>query len=544
MKTKISVFFICMLFFTSTIVLGSTDNQEKNGIEDFIINLDAPDDFELDAYCGGYAPWEDFYRIQIDSEGHGTYSIEYADDRDTGYFTEIDQFDLNQNELNQLWEEIVNNDFFNLNEVYSESDLFPGQDIEISGGTLANIFIIGNGIEHMVETRHIGVPDFDNIMFAINSVTPSDYDLYYNGLNNAPPFTPSPPSGSTDGNYRKEHTYTTIAIDLDQDDLYYQFDWGDGEISNWIGPFGPGEIATATHKWNEQGEYNVSVQAKDDPNGDGDLSDGIESGWSEPLPVTMPRAKTYSSKLLLLQYIISKFPVFNYLLGLFTNDYPQFKIQSVDPPPHPPNEVKYIPKCKIKITVHIQIWGEGASDKLASDMETAIENKLNKDKNGKPWKLKCPKDECKKTEPGCSVEIDVDIKNRGKTRPETGNGYHTWWVAPAKKSGTMNLNGDRFVSETFVVDLDKSDNIVDWPRPNDSTSNSPGNPGIIHNGGTWVNVHADDRVGTWAHELLHCLGLADKYTETWTDTDGDNQRDANEVTATPKKGHKMILWLM
>ena len=37
---------------------------------------------------------------------------------------------------------------------------------------------------------------------------------------------------------------------------------------------------------------------------------------------------------------------------------------------------------------------------------------------------------------------------------------------------------------------------------------------------------------------MHCLGLADKYDEEWTDTDGDGFRDAGEVNATPKDGHK------
>ena len=261
MKSKIMSILVVMLFIASAVinVIGGTDvNASHHNINEVVnekFDLGHPSDFEVDAYCGGFTLWTDLYRIQIDSQGHGVYSICYAEDRDTADFTEIIQFNLDQNEMNQLWDEIVNNDFFNLNESYSESDIFPDTDIQISGGTFANIIITANGEQHVVETQHIDVPEFDNIMMAINSVTPGDNDLFYNGLLNIPPFTPASPSGPTSGNYRQEHTYVTSAFDIDLDDLYYRFDWGDGEISDWMGPFEPLEIASLNHKWSRKGDY-------------------------------------------------------------------------------------------------------------------------------------------------------------------------------------------------------------------------------------------------------------------------------------------------
>ena len=76
--------------------------------------LDYPDDFELDAYGGGFPPWTEWYRIQIDNEGNGIYSTLYAGDRETSDFTLIDEFELTENEMNQLWNEFESNDFFNL----------------------------------------------------------------------------------------------------------------------------------------------------------------------------------------------------------------------------------------------------------------------------------------------------------------------------------------------------------------------------------------------------------------------------------------------
>jgi hypothetical protein len=62
------------------------------------------------------------------------------------------------------------------------------------------------------------------------------------------------------------------------------WDWGDGTISEWVGPFGSGLTATAQHSWTEKGTYSVRVKAKD--------IQGDESNWSEPLSVTMPLSQT------------------------------------------------------------------------------------------------------------------------------------------------------------------------------------------------------------------------------------------------------------
>lgn len=67
--------------------------------------------------------------------------------------------------------------------------------------------------------------------------------------------------------------------------LLFQWDMA-GELTSWIGPLP--EIVPVHHyySWDESivgGE--VRVKCKDDPNGDGDYSDGIESEWSEPLLV-------------------------------------------------------------------------------------------------------------------------------------------------------------------------------------------------------------------------------------------------------------------
>ncbi len=544
MKRKIvGILVVTLLIAAATLpVVGINDveNEKKNYSNSVVYennNFGSPDDFNLDAFCGGFTFWTEIYRVKIDNQGNGIYSICYPKDRGTSKFTEIIQFNLDQSQMNQLWDEIVNNDFFNL-EGYTESDVFPDTDIIISGGTFANIIIIANGEKHAVETRHFTVTEFDNIMMKINSVTPLENDLFYNGILNTPPLTPSIPSGPESGNFKEEHTYTTSGFDMDMDDLYFRIDWGDGTISDWTGPFDSLDSASINHKWMGQGNYQIEAQAKDDPNGDGDLSDGQESEWSEPLTVEMPR-KRYRFPMIEyhLKKIINIFPTFNHLIGFFDQDTtnPKFQISNTQVPP---TEITLDEQnCKITITIRIQIWGEGASSSLASSMETAVENKLNTDKNGDPWYLKCPKEECEEETPGCLVEFDFIIKYQQP--PKSGQGYHIFYVAPVQNNIMSNPNRKRFVSYTYTADVNKNDNIVDFPRPNDVTSTYPlqGDTKIFHFGGTNGVLHADDRVGTWAHEFMHCLGLDDKYIELWDDKNGDTVRDADEVTPTPKPGH-------
>ena len=101
---------------------------------------------------------------------------------------------------------------------------------------------------------------------------------------NSPPDAPVTPSGPSFVPAGYGHEYCTITTDPENHQIYYKWDWGD-ETSDWIGPYDSGDPACASHIWESPGYYEVRVKAKDDPNGDGDLSDGLESDWSYPLDV-------------------------------------------------------------------------------------------------------------------------------------------------------------------------------------------------------------------------------------------------------------------
>ncbi len=81
---------------------------------------------------------------------------------------------------------------------------------------------------------------------------------------NHPPETPSRPEGATEGMATYLYSFKSSTTDVDQgDQLFYRFDWGEGEYQSWQGPYESGEVYTYTHRWYVEGSYAVRVQAKD-----------------------------------------------------------------------------------------------------------------------------------------------------------------------------------------------------------------------------------------------------------------------------------------
>jgi agmatine/peptidylarginine deiminase len=104
---------------------------------------------------------------------------------------------------------------------------------------------------------------------------------------NTAPDIPIRPEGPTQGKPGHTYIYSTQTVDAENDNVYYQWNWGDGTTSEWLGPFTSGETATATHVWEEKGTYTVKVKAQD--------VHEKESDWSEPLSVRMPHGVRWFS---------------------------------------------------------------------------------------------------------------------------------------------------------------------------------------------------------------------------------------------------------
>ncbi len=96
--------------------------------------------------------------------------------------------------------------------------------------------------------------------------------------NVAPP-DPAISSGPTLSAPNVSCEYESSVVDPDGDPMYYRFDWGDGSMSDWVGPFASGSKGAASHSWQQMGTFNVRVMAKDDWE--------AETSWSTTYPVTI-----------------------------------------------------------------------------------------------------------------------------------------------------------------------------------------------------------------------------------------------------------------
>jgi hypothetical protein len=130
------------------------------------------------------------------------------------------------------------------------------------------------------------------------------------GEESQPPLKPERPNGPTSGNINTEYAYTASTTDPEGDRLYYLFDWGDGSFSSWVGPYDSGATAEVSHKWEEKGEYQIRVKARDEH--------GVQSEWSDPLPITMPKNKPLHYMLFsdLLARLYQLFPFLKNILDL------------------------------------------------------------------------------------------------------------------------------------------------------------------------------------------------------------------------------------
>ena len=134
-------------------------------------------------------------------------------------------------------------------------------------------------------------------------------------IENSAPSKPETPIGQGTGKPGISYSYSTYSYDPEDHYLYYMFDWGDGTTPEWKGPFASGDIVNESHIWDTKGTFQVKVKARDDPNGDGDLSDGLESVWSSTKPVQMPK-KPFSIVNWFFTWLIQQFPLIDSIVHM------------------------------------------------------------------------------------------------------------------------------------------------------------------------------------------------------------------------------------
>jgi hypothetical protein len=112
-----------------------------------------------------------------------------------------------------------------------------------------------------------------------------------------PPTINGPASGKTGITYN----YTFVTTDPENDNIFYEINWGDGIVDDWYGPCESNVIITQSHHWTKSGTYIIQARAKDTNN--------ATSDWGT-LKVTMPKGKTFipSPLLELIERLIERFP--------------------------------------------------------------------------------------------------------------------------------------------------------------------------------------------------------------------------------------------
>jgi len=116
--------------------------------------------------------------------------------------------------------------------------------------------------------------DNDKYSDSLEISSGTDPNNYTDPIWNNKPETPSQPDGPGLGVINVDYNFSTMCIHPDGDQIYYLWDWGEESFDDWIGPYSSGETINTSHIWDEPGEYEVKVLAKD--------SKGKMSDWSDP----------------------------------------------------------------------------------------------------------------------------------------------------------------------------------------------------------------------------------------------------------------------
>jgi YVTN family beta-propeller protein len=96
---------------------------------------------------------------------------------------------------------------------------------------------------------------------------------------NKEPETPASPGGPASGFVNISITFRASTTDPNNDEISYQFDWGDGNLSSWSSSIPSGDTISVDHAYSDSGTYEIIVHAQDEKE--------KMSEWSEPHNITI-----------------------------------------------------------------------------------------------------------------------------------------------------------------------------------------------------------------------------------------------------------------
>ena len=131
-------------------------------------------------------------------------------------------------------------------------------DVEIDNVTSA---IIVDNTSYLYVIRTVVNGSSDNLSFT-NCDSKSILIIDSNSVNNLVPDIPFF-SGPNAGEINVNYTFSAITNDSNNDQILYRFDWGDGNHTDWLGFYSSNVSVNASHKWVDDGNYQVSVRVRD-----------------------------------------------------------------------------------------------------------------------------------------------------------------------------------------------------------------------------------------------------------------------------------------
>lgn len=107
---------------------------------------------------------------------------------------------------------------------------------------------------------------------------------------NNPPDVPERVSGPSNGYEGRLYYFSTSTSDTDGDSISYQFDWGDGDTTDWKEFLPDDTLITMAKSWSSQGTFLIKTRAKDQKDALTDWSEAhtIDIGFNNPpdIPLT------------------------------------------------------------------------------------------------------------------------------------------------------------------------------------------------------------------------------------------------------------------
>ncbi|MFO8132584.1 MAG: hypothetical protein R6U10_01435 [Thermoplasmatota archaeon] len=210
------------------------------------------------------------WRLRYATPSNGEWTIEVVDPHIHGFWNERGLAIAVRNDVVHLgyfhWDD------WDVGYAYRYGDTWTTEIVESQGdvGAFASLALDSQGYPHMSY--------MDRSNLALKHAHKTQYA----------PVTPPQPDGPGRGRTGTAYTYTTSTADLDDDEIQYGWDWdGDHTVDEWTSFTSSGDEVDTAHTWDSDGTYVVRVKARD--------STGLESDWSEPLQISMPRARASPS---------------------------------------------------------------------------------------------------------------------------------------------------------------------------------------------------------------------------------------------------------